>query len=129
MTVAQDGTTEELEVCAVFGGDRVALSLVGDVDMLTAPDFAAVLEAVIDRGYRSIVLDLAGPKFMGAAGLGVLARASARIGPSAASLTLRSAPAMLMRLLDICDLTDIVAFEQLPLRLECPVPLPSASRP
>lgn len=50
-----------------FLDDQVVLAIVGELDLFTIEDLAAVLDAVIDRGRRKVVLDLAGLEFMGAA--------------------------------------------------------------
>jgi anti-anti-sigma factor len=95
-----------------FAGARVVLGVRGDIDLVSAPEFEAVLEAVIDQGHISVVLDLAELGSMDAAGLGVIASGACRLIGSGGELTLRSAPALVTRTLDITGLTGLVRFEQ-----------------
>ncbi|MEE3852911.1 STAS domain-containing protein [Gordonia sp. LSe1-13] len=46
----------------------------GEIDMQTAPDFAAALDRVLTQGPECVVLDLSGVGFVGASGLSILAR-------------------------------------------------------
>ena len=108
---------EELLISTAFWGDRVVLEVQGEVDVHTSPELRAVVDAVIDRGHRSVVLDLAKLRFMDAAGLAVIAHAAVRLRPSGARLTIRSPSAMVARILDITGLTAVVD-------LEHPVPPP-----
>ena len=112
MTGANDILPTRFEVRVAFGGERVVLAVVGEVDIVTAPEFGAVLDAVIARGHRDVVLDLAGLEFMGAAGLRVVAGGAVRLRTSGAKLTVRSASAMVVRILEITGLAGVVSFEQ-----------------
>lgn len=107
-------------VCLEFVDDRAVLAVRGEVDILTAADLGAIVEAVIGRGHRSVVLDLAGLDFMDASGLGVIAVGAHRLGLSGGALTIRSPSAMVRRILDITGLTAVV-------RLEQPEPVPARS--
>ena len=91
-----------------FAGDRAVVAVRGEVDLLTAPEVAAVLTAVIDRGHLSVVLDLAETTFMGVAGLRVIEAATHRLSPLRSGLFLRSPSAQVRRLLDLTGLSDTV---------------------
>lgn len=104
-------------VSVAFAGDRAVLGIRGEVDMLTAPDLGALVDAVIDQGYRFVVLDLAALDFMDASGLRVIARAARRLNPTAGEVALRSASRMVRRMLELTGLTGVV-------RLEHPGPAP-----
>ncbi len=106
------------EVSVAFVGERAVLGVRGEVDILTAPDLDALVDAVIDQGHRFVVLDLAALKFMDASGLRVIARAARRLNPAAGELVIRSPSRMVRRMLDITGLAAVV-------RLEQPEPAPS----
>jgi len=104
---------EALGLTVGFAEDQVVVEVRGELDLLTAPELAAVLTAVIDQGHSSVVLDLAGTTFMGVAGLRVIEAATDRLGLSRAGLSLRSPSAQVRRLLDITGLAETVHVDHL----------------
>ena len=64
----------QLEV-AEHGPDARVVTVVGEVDTLTAPDLATALNAHLTTA-QLVVLDLDGVQFMGSAGLSVLCKAN-----------------------------------------------------
>lgn len=94
-----------------FSGHRAVLGVLGEVDLASAPELAAVMHAVIDRGHTDVVVDLAGTDFMGAAGLGVIATTGGRLRSFGGGLTIRSRSAMVARMLDLTGLTELVTLE------------------
>jgi anti-anti-sigma factor len=102
---------ETFGVTVRFDSGRVVLGVRGEVDMLSAPELAAVLDAVLGRGHTSVVLDVAELDFMDASGLGVIASSASRLDPLGGEITIRSAPALLTRILDITGLNGAVRFE------------------
>ena len=101
-----------LNVSVSFVGDRAVLDVRGEVDILTAPDLGALVDAVIDQGHRFVSLDLAAVDFMDASGLRVIAGAARRLNPAAGELAIRSPSKMVRRMLDITGLTAVVRLEQ-----------------
>jgi anti-anti-sigma factor len=98
-------------ISVTFDGGRVVLGVRGEVDILTAPELAAVLGAVIGRGHTAVVLDLAALDFMDASGLGVIASGASSLDSLGGELAIRSAPAQVTRILDITGLTSVFQFE------------------
>ncbi len=94
-----------------FTGHRAVLCALGQVDLVSAPELAAVLHAVIDRGHADVVLDLAGTDFMGAAGLGVIATTANRLRSAGGGLTIRSPSALVGLMLDATGLTQLVSLK------------------
>ena len=101
---------------AVFGttvridGAQALLSVRGPVDLLSVPELAAILDAVITLGYCSVVLDL----HLGAidaSGLRVIANATSRLVASGGELTIRGPSVMGGRTFDVAWLTELVRFE------------------
>ena len=69
---------------------QVLLAVRGVVDALSAPDLEAVLGALIDRGHRSFVLELAQTGFIDAAGARVIVRTAGRLRSLGGQLVVRS---------------------------------------
>jgi anti-sigma B factor antagonist len=97
-----------------FMETQAVLRVRGEVDMDTAPELNALVDAVIRQGYRSVVLDMALLAFMDASGLRVIASGASRLRPSGGEVVLRSPPPIVQRILDITRLTDVVRLEPAP---------------
>ena len=105
---ASVGPLDAFGVTVGFAGDQAVVGVRGEVDLLTAPELASVLTAVIDRGHSSVVLDLAETTFMGVAGLRIIEAATDRLEASKGGLSLRSPSAQARRLLDITGLAETI---------------------
>ena len=103
-----DRALSDFSVSASFTDGQVVLALEGEVDVLSAPEFDAFFETMIDRGHRSVVLDLARLRFMDASGLAVIARGANRLEVTGGALTIRTPIAMIGRLLDITGFARLV---------------------
>jgi anti-anti-sigma factor len=110
---ASDGDREfaDFSVAAKFVDGQVVLALQGEVDVLSAPEFGAFFETMIDRGHRSVVLDLSRLRFMDASGLAVIARGADRLEVTGGTLTIRTPMAMISRMLDITGFARLVQLE------------------
>jgi anti-sigma B factor antagonist len=80
------------------GTSAVVVEVVGDIDLHTAPQLQAAVEAEFARpDAEQVIVDLTGVRFLGSSGLGVLADLAARApsaGPGQSPVTLRAvAPA------------------------------------
>ena len=102
---------EDFGITVELAGDRALLRVHGEVDVVTAPELGAVLEAVAAGPRSSAVLDLGDVTFMDARGLGVVARSVSDLRPSGRRLTLRSVDAFRARLLAIAELDQLVDLE------------------
>ncbi len=86
----------------------MVLALGGEVDALTAPEFGAIFESMIDRGHHSVTLDLARLRFMDASGLGVIAHGADRLEVTGGTLTIRTPAALIRQVLDITGFARLV---------------------
>ena len=86
-----------------FEGRDALVSLRGSVDDVAAFELEAVLDAAIDREPASMVLELAEPIFMGAAGLVVIANAERRLATMGVALKIQSPSAVVNRLLGLVE--------------------------
>ena len=99
------------EVRVSFAETQVVLGIRGEVDMMSAPDLAILLDAVITRGHQSVVLDLGELEFMDSQGLEVIASGARRVASIGGELTIRSPSAMVTRMLASAELFDTVRVE------------------
>jgi anti-anti-sigma factor len=98
----------DFSIGASFVDGQVVLALRGEVDALTAPEFAAFFETVIDRGHRTVMLDLVGLRFMDASGLAVIAHGADRLEVLGGTLTIRTPAALIRQMLDITGFARLV---------------------
>jgi anti-anti-sigma factor len=98
----------DFSIGASFVDGQAVLALRGEVDALTAPDFSAFFETMIDRGHRTVMLDLVGLRFMDASGLTVIALAADRLEVLGGTLTIRTPTALIRQMLDITGFARLV---------------------
>ena len=86
----------------------VRVSVVGEIDMATAPRLRVELLAVIAAATArtDIRVDLAGVAFIDAIGVGVLVRASEAASRAGVGFCLEHPRGMVLRILDVLDLVD-----------------------
>jgi anti-sigma B factor antagonist len=82
---------------------HVLVTVVGEIDIATAPQLRAQLTGLAGTGQR-VIVDLGQVRFSDAAGLGVLAGAAGQAAASGGSLLLAAARPQLRRLLAITGL-------------------------
>jgi len=86
--------------------DGVVVTVVGEIDMLTVPTLQALLDEAFAVGSGTVTVDLAGVPFMDGRGLTALVGAERQLSAASRQLAVRAAPAALLRLFDITDLTE-----------------------
>ena len=101
----------DFSIGASFVDGQVVLALRGEVDALTAPEFGAFFETMIDRGHHTVLLDLVGLRFMDASGLGVIAHGADRLEVTGGTLTIRTPAALIRQMLDITGFARLVTLE------------------
>ena len=94
---------------ASFIGERAVLTIWGELDLLTEPEFRAFLAAVIDCGPGSVELDLGQLNFMDASSLRVIADGTERLRVLGRLLTIRSPSMTVLRVLELSGLTNPVS--------------------
>jgi anti-anti-sigma factor len=92
---------------------RAVVEVVGEVDAYTAPALDACLRSQSEhRGIREVVVDLSDVRFLGAAGMHVLARAGRRCRMRGARLViLTGGRRTALRPLQLTGLTDLEAVD------------------
>ena len=101
-----NATEGPLQVDVASGRDEVVLTLTGELDPHTAPLLRSDVDACIEAGTRTLVLDVGGLRFIDSSGLRVIISAHKAMAARDGRLVLRSATETTRRLLDITGLTD-----------------------
>jgi anti-anti-sigma factor len=86
--------------------DGVVVSVAGELDMASAPDLGAVIDALVDRGHLRLAIDCHGLTFIDARGVGMLASAYARLARAGGHIRLHGVTGLPYRVLEITDLLD-----------------------
>ena len=100
------------EVTVRYVGERVVVAVHGEVDFETVPHLSGVVNAVIDRGPSTVVLDLGGASFVGAGGLGIIATGAGRLVPDGGQMVVRRPSHLLRRMMQITGLSKVVSIEK-----------------
>lgn len=95
-----------LGLSVAIRGARVHLSLVGEVDWVTAPEFLDRMRALVDGGARSVVVDLGGAEFLDHAGLLALVSASTLLEEAKGEMLLKSPRSGTLEKLSRAGLSD-----------------------
>ena len=103
-----DRSLSDFSIGASFVDGQVVLALRGEVDALTAPEFGAFFETMIDRGHRTVMLDLGGLRFMDASGLSVIAHGADRLEVLGGTLAIRTPAALIRQMLEITGFARLV---------------------
>jgi anti-anti-sigma factor len=98
--VSRPGTTIE-PACTI-------VALRGELDAVAFNSLGESFDHAIDADRSDVVVDLAAVDFIGAAWIGALVRGRTRLEAQDRELTLRSAPRVLHRLLDLCGLAYLI---------------------
>jgi anti-anti-sigma factor len=85
------------------------LRLVGEVDLATCPALVKALDTAIEQPAGDIVIDCAGVTFFGAVGADALVRVHNRLDGSGRRIIVRNPTAVVKRLLDIAQLSELFA--------------------
>lgn len=86
---------------------RAVLSVTGEVDVYTAPQFREQLIELVDLGHRNIVVNLEGVEFLDSTGLGVLVGGLKRVRSHDGDLALVCTQHRILKVLEITGLTKV----------------------
>lgn len=78
----------------------------GEIDVATAPEFAAALDMMIDRELTEITVDMANVTFIDSSGLGTLVAALKRANEINTTLTLRNLSGSARKVFEITGLLE-----------------------
>jgi anti-sigma B factor antagonist len=90
-------------------GDRIRLVVTGEIDITTADAFEGAMNDVIDQQARSVLVDLAGVRFMDSTGIAALVRAHTRSSATRTSLTVINCQQQVRRVMEVTGVYDLLA--------------------
>jgi anti-sigma B factor antagonist len=90
-----------------LGGDAFVISLSGEVDLYTAPEFKQQLLEVIGQGAKDVVVDFSNTTFIDSTTLGVLVGGVKRLRPNGGQLSLVSADRNITKIFEITGLDKV----------------------
>ena len=88
------------------------LSVQGEVDVYTAPQFREQLIQLVDQGQRSILVDLEGVEFLDSTGLGVLVGGLKRLRSHEGDLLLVCTQSRILKVFEITGLTKVFSIHE-----------------
>jgi anti-anti-sigma factor len=86
--------------------------LTGEHDIPTDGALSQVLARAIALGPSAVVIDMSELEFIGTSTLGTIVRAKDFLRRRSGTLTVRSAPPFIRRIIDICGLNELLAPEE-----------------
>ncbi len=124
------GFTAQFGIEFEYDADVTMLTLHGELDALSVPAFAAVTAALVERGVRSVSIDLSDLRFCNIGGLRAMAELAARLHADDGQVEIL-APAILTRLLGLADLRSLFVIDEtkMPGAGSDDVPLPPGTEP
>src|SRR3982751_1712003 len=110
-----------------LSGDAYVISLTGEVDLYTAPEFKQQLLDVIGKGGRNVVVDFSGTTFIDSTTLGVLVGGVKRLRTNDGQLSLVCSDRNITKIFEITGLDRV--FDIYPTRDEAVAKLDSSQQP
>jgi anti-sigma B factor antagonist len=102
----------DFDVRSEQAGSATVVVCRGELDLYTAPELAAELEAAITAGARQVVVDLTGASFVDSTAIGALLRSRARLGARFGTLALVCSDAAVLRAFEVTGLDRLFAIHQ-----------------
>jgi len=87
--------------------DAYVISLAGEVDLYTAPEFKQQLLDVIGRGAKEVIVDFTGTTFIDSTTLGVLVGGVKRLRPGGGQLSLVCSDRNITKIFEITGLDRV----------------------
>ncbi len=97
----------DLSVTSRQEGERSVVSVVGEIDVYTAPSLRERLKDLVESGHYHLVVDLSGVEFMDSTGLGVLVGGLNRVRTHDGTLRLVCAQEKILKVFRITGLTKV----------------------
>jgi anti-sigma B factor antagonist len=103
--------SELLSITRTDDDRGVVLALVGELDVITAPDLALMLGQLADEGCPRVLIELSGLSFVDSAGVSVLVKAKHEADANGRRLVLRSPTEQVHQVFSVVGLADWLAYE------------------
>ena len=92
-------------------GGNVTLNITGELDAVSVPDLRPVLDDLINKGHKKIVVDLAGLRLIDSSGVGAIVYLFRRLRGVGGSLVVRGATDQPLAILRLLKLDQILAID------------------
>jgi anti-sigma B factor antagonist len=102
----------DLMVETATNNNAVTVSLVGELDIRSAPDLEQRLAAAQASDARRVVVDMSGLQFIDSTGLRVLLSAKRRADVDGGELLIHNAQSQVRRLFEIAGILDLLSPER-----------------
>jgi anti-anti-sigma factor len=89
----EEETANGLGLTETWSGDVAVVGVSGELDMLTAPELARVIEAAARKNPAALVVDLSAVEFLASAGMSTLITAHEVVAPRARFAVVADGPA------------------------------------
>jgi anti-anti-sigma factor len=103
--------TQPFRVDVLPDRDRVIVVPHGELDLATVGELAAEVDALVDRDFQAIVVDLRATSFIDSTGVCLLLRQTARRD---AQITVIDGSPLVSRIFDLAGVRHVLRFEQAP---------------
>ena len=103
--------TPPYEVTTSAEGDRVLVTVRGEIDLLAAPALRAALLDAAQSGVPDVGLDLAGASFLDSTGLSVIVQAWRRLDAEGRQLRIAAASVPVTRVIATSGLTELLGLD------------------
>lgn len=99
------------EVTTTADGERVEVTVRGEIDLLSAPALRAALLDAAQSGVPDVALDLADVSFIDSTGLSVIVQAWRRLDAEGRQLRIAAASAPVTRVVTTSGLTELLGLD------------------
>jgi anti-anti-sigma factor len=105
------GTSEQLKIRLEGDPQGVRITLVGEVDLATAPELDRLLDQLAEGEPGRLLIDLTGVEFMDSTGLASIVRALHAAEANGHRLSVQRGSPQVQRLFELTGLVDRLTFE------------------
>ena len=92
-------------------GGSVTLNITGELDAVSVPDLRPVLDDLINKGHKKIIVDLAGLRLIDSSGVGAIVYLFRRLRGVGGTLVVRGATDQPLAILRLLKLDQILAID------------------
>jgi anti-sigma B factor antagonist len=113
MSLAEEFEVREdggFEIRISDGGDRYIIQPRGDLDLATKDELHEALRAALDRGAKTVLLDLSGLTFIDSSGIGVINLGVRMASERRREFVLRRGQARIQRIFEVTGIADRLPF-------------------
>ncbi|HVY71605.1 MAG TPA: STAS domain-containing protein [Verrucomicrobiae bacterium] len=97
-----------MEITNEKEGDVLVLTVKGDLNSHTSPQFEQVLLPAIDSGQSLVLIDAAGMNYISSAGLRVILKARQKLAPKKGKMAICSLPPMVQDVFEMAGFSGVL---------------------